>query len=103
MLKYPVNSYIPTKVDKAYDLHTRLNKDKYDKILNDLDYHFENCFVTPCSCVRIIHYTSSTLVKMMLLSQLFFHMLTLKALTKLIRQLVYNFVISNDHASFHLW
>ena len=46
MSKYPVNSYIPTKVDKVYDLHSRLNKDKYDKILNDLDYHFKNCFVT---------------------------------------------------------
>ena len=39
--------------------------------------------VTTCSCARIIHYTTSTLVKIMHLSQLFFHMLTLKALRKL--------------------
>ena len=36
-----------------------------------------------CSSARIIHYTSSILVKVMLLSKLFSHMLTLKALTKL--------------------
>ena len=36
-----------------------------------------------CSCARIIHYTTGTLVKIMYLSQLFFHTLTLKALTKL--------------------
>ena len=44
--KYPVTSYIPTKVDKVYDLHTRLNKIKYDEILNDLNGHFLNCYVT---------------------------------------------------------
>ena len=36
-----------------------------------------------CSFVRIIHYTSGILVKIMYLSQLFFHMLTLRALMKL--------------------
>ena len=36
---------------------------------------------TSCSCVRIVYYTSSILVKIMHLSQLFFRMLTLKALT----------------------
>ena len=36
--------------------------------------------VTPCSCARSIHYTSSILVKVIDLIQLFFHMLTLKAL-----------------------
>ena len=44
--KYPVISYVPTKVDKVYDLHTRLNKMKYDEILNDLDEHFSNCYIT---------------------------------------------------------
>ena len=34
-----------------------------------------------CSCVRIIHGISSIFVEIMHLSQLFFHMLTLKALT----------------------
>ena len=33
-----------------------------------------------CSCARIVHYTSSILVQIMHLSQIFFHMLTLKAL-----------------------
>ena len=37
-------------------------------------------FVTSCSCERNIHYTSCILVKIMDLIQLFFHMLTLKAL-----------------------
>ena len=44
--KYPVTSYVPTKVDKVYDLHTRLNRIKYDEILNDLNGHFSNCYVT---------------------------------------------------------
>ena len=44
--KYPVISYVPTKVDKIYDLHTRLNRMKYDEILNDLDGHFSNCYIT---------------------------------------------------------
>ena len=44
--KYPVISYVPTKIEKVYDLHTRLNKMKYDEILNDLDGHFSNCYVT---------------------------------------------------------
>ena len=35
---------------------------------------------TSCSCAEIVYYTSSILVKIMHLSQLFFHMLTLKAL-----------------------
>ena len=46
MSKYPVNSYIPEKVDYVFDLHTRLNKTRYDEILNDLDGHFKNCYVT---------------------------------------------------------
>ena len=39
--------------------------------------------VLACSCARIISYTSGILVKIMNLSQLFIHMLTLKALMKL--------------------
>ena len=35
------------------------------------------------SCARIINYTSSNLVKIIHLIQLFFHMLTLQALTEL--------------------
>ena len=38
---------------------------------------------TSCSCARIVDYTSSVLVKIMLLSQFFLHMLTLKALVYL--------------------
>ena len=34
-------------------------------------------------CARIIHYTSGILFKIMHVNQLFFHMLTLKALMKL--------------------
>ena len=46
MLRYPVSSYVPRKVDYVFDLHTRLNNTKYDEILNDLDGHFKNCYVT---------------------------------------------------------
>ena len=46
MSRYPVNSYVPKKVDYVYDLHTRFNNDKYNEILNDLDGHFRNCYVT---------------------------------------------------------
>ena len=45
-IKYPVNSYIPTKVTEVHDLHSRLNKMKYDEIIENFDYHFENCFIT---------------------------------------------------------
>ena len=44
--KYPMNNYVPTAVNDVYDLHTRLNKDKYDEIISDFDYHFSNCFIT---------------------------------------------------------
>ena len=43
---YPVNNYVPTKVTEVHDLHSRLNKMKYDKIIENFDYHFKNCFVT---------------------------------------------------------
>ena len=45
-VKYPVNSYIPKKVTDIHDLHSRLNKIKYDEIIENFDYHFKNCFVT---------------------------------------------------------
>ena len=41
-----MNSYIPTKVTEVHDLHSRLNKMKYDKIIENFDCHFENCFIT---------------------------------------------------------
>ena len=44
--KYPVNNYVPTVVNDVHDLHTRFNKDKYDEIISDFDYHFSNCFIT---------------------------------------------------------
>ena len=43
---YPVNNYVPTKVTEVHDLHSRLNKMKYDKIIENFDYHFKNCFAT---------------------------------------------------------
>ena len=43
---YPVNNYVPTKVTEIHDLHSRLNKMKYDEIIENFDYHFKNCFVT---------------------------------------------------------
>ena len=46
MSRYPVTSYIPQKVDEVFDLDTRLNETKYNEILNDLDGHFQNCYVT---------------------------------------------------------
>ena len=50
---------------------------------------FEPCdrkkyrYVTSCPCVRIVHYALSMLVKIMDLFQLFFNILTLKALVQL--------------------
>ena len=44
--KYPVNNYIPTKVTEVHDLNSRLNKMRYDEIIENLEYHFQNCFVT---------------------------------------------------------
>ena len=46
MSRYPVTSYIPQKVDEVFDLHTRLNEMKYNEILNDLDGHFQKCYIT---------------------------------------------------------
>ena len=44
--KYPMNSYIPTKVTEVHDLNSRLNKMKYDEIIENLEYHFQNCYIT---------------------------------------------------------
>ena len=44
--KYPVNSYIPTKVTEVYDLNSRLIDMKYNEIMQDLEYHFQNCYIT---------------------------------------------------------
>ena len=46
MEKYPVDSYIPTKVTETDDLHSKLKKMTYDEIIEDFDYHFKNCYVT---------------------------------------------------------
>ena len=46
MEKYPVNSYIPTKVTETDDLHSKLKKMTYDEIIEDYDCHFKNCYVT---------------------------------------------------------
>ena len=46
MSRYPVNSYVPQKVDEVYDLDTRLNNMKYNEIVNNFDGHFQKCYVT---------------------------------------------------------
>ena len=46
--KYPVINYVPTKVttETEKDLDLILKQITYDTILNDVDYHFENCYIT---------------------------------------------------------
>ena len=44
--KYPINNYVPTFTGDVHDLHTRLQKMKYDEIVNDFDEHFKNCYIT---------------------------------------------------------
>ena len=45
--KYPVNSYVPTKVTETdKDLHSRLAEMTYNEIIEDFDYHFKNCYLT---------------------------------------------------------
>ena len=39
-------SYIPKKVDCVYDLDSRLNDEKNNEILNDLDRHFKQCYIS---------------------------------------------------------
>ena len=46
MSKYPVMSYVPKKVERIYDLGTRLTNEKNTEILNDFDRHFKNCYIT---------------------------------------------------------
>ena len=45
--KYPVNSYVPTKVTETdKDLDLKLKEMKYNNIVKDFDFHFENCYMT---------------------------------------------------------
>ena len=45
--KYPVNSYLPTKVTETdKDLDLKLKEMKYNDIVKDFDFHFENCYIT---------------------------------------------------------
>ena len=45
--KYPVNSYVPTKVTETdKDLDLKLKEMKYNDIVKDFDFDFENCYVT---------------------------------------------------------
>ena len=45
--KYPVNSYVPTKVTETdKDLDLKLQEMKYNDIVKDFDFHFENCYIT---------------------------------------------------------
>ena len=45
--KYPVNSYVPTKVTEAdKDLDLKLKEMKYNDIVKDFDFDFENCYIT---------------------------------------------------------
>ena len=44
--RYPINNYIPTKVTEVHDLNSRMNKMKYDEIIENLEYHFQNCYIT---------------------------------------------------------
>ena len=46
MSKYPVMSYVPKKVNSVDDLHSRLMDEKNNEILNDLDRHFKQCYIT---------------------------------------------------------
>ena len=44
--KYPVNSYVPTKVTKTNkDLHLKLKEMTYSDIIKDFNNHFENCYI----------------------------------------------------------
>ena len=45
--KYPVNSYVPTKVTETdKDLDLKLKEMKYNDIVKDCDFHFENSYIT---------------------------------------------------------
>lgn len=46
MSKYPVGSYVPKKVECVHDLDSRLNDETNKEILNDLDRHFNLCYIT---------------------------------------------------------
>ena len=45
--KYPVNSYVLTKVTETdKDLDLKLKEMKYNDIVKDFDFDFENCYIT---------------------------------------------------------
>ena len=45
--KYPVNSYVRTKVTETNkDLHLKLKEMTYNDIIKDFNNHFENCYIT---------------------------------------------------------
>ena len=51
--KYPVGNYIPYNPDKelssskhGHSLDYSLNKSKYERIINDPEFHFRNCYIT---------------------------------------------------------
>ena len=51
--KYPVQNYVPYNPNKTTtknrtfnDLDLTLKQMTFDEIVNDSDYHFENCFAT---------------------------------------------------------
>ena len=50
--RYPVSNYVPYNPTNEMSskkfgrcLHTTLQKMTYDRIMSDLKYHFENCYV----------------------------------------------------------
>ena len=58
--RYPMLNYVPINPTKRLntnnfkgDLHSTLQKMKYNKIISDLDYHFQNCYI---SNFDIIHH-----------------------------------------------
>ena len=51
--KYPINNYVPYNPDKDLNSskHERsldyvLNKDKYERIINEPEFHFQNSYIT---------------------------------------------------------
>lgn len=44
--KYPVENYVPINATSKGTLHDTLQKLKFDRIMSDPVYHFENCYIT---------------------------------------------------------
>ena len=67
--KYPVINYVPTKVtaQTEKDLDLILKQMTYDTILNDIDYHFENCYITN---FNLIHHFSRRFYQTISLNEL---------------------------------